>query len=275
LFAIAPTCALQWLRAGTLLNLLEMELLCFPVLAVVRLAAVEADDGGQLELPAKVDQRSGEEDARSELLVGERPLVRLSVSVDFVFAAGLAARELRDGGMRPDVEDELSDVHASGPVPGLVGAGPDELQIGGLDADGTKSSFSSTFTSQRCVLSDHSTRVPCLPFRETSEMRPEIETRCRAMYPFALFDLGFVGISTPSSSPSIKSFLGRDKCRKFSYTSSSFASSCWGTWGFISWYRTPSDSLRRIPSLADIKHMCILAVVSMMRVFSWFAIVCV
>ena len=35
-------------RAGTLLNLLEMELLFFPVLAVVRLAAVEADDGGQL-----------------------------------------------------------------------------------------------------------------------------------------------------------------------------------------------------------------------------------
>ena len=82
---------------------------------------------------------------------------------------------------------------------GLSGPGLTSSRLAGLTR--TKSSFSSTFTSQRCILSDHSTRVPCLPFRETSEMRLEIETRCRAMYPFALFDLGFVGISTPSSSP--------------------------------------------------------------------------
>jgi hypothetical protein len=60
---------------------------------------------------------------RSKLLVGERP------------GLALAARELRDRGISVDVKHKLADVHASGPIPGLIGARSHKLQIAGLDAD--------------------------------------------------------------------------------------------------------------------------------------------
>ena len=98
----------------------------------------------------------------------------------------------------------------AGPYLGLSGPGLTSSRLAWLEADEVLLLVDVHEPALHFVGPLHE-RVPCLPFRETSEMRLEIETRCRAMYPFALFDLGFVGDIHALIVPCHKFNLGRDK----------------------------------------------------------------